>query len=369
MIDSPFPQSIQAPEVVWLDSVPETLTEPEWLWRGYLACGALTLFTSPWKMGKTTLLAILLSKMRAGGELAGLPVAAGKALVVSEESMTLWKARAVRLGLGGHVCVLARPFVTRPSMEQWQELIGRIEAIHAGHRLDLAVIDPLTSFLPGHSESTAAAMMDALLPLRRLTERGLAVLLQHHPRKGAEADGQSARGSGALASHADVLLEMTWYTQAADDDRRRVLQGWSRYDETPRQVVLELNAEGTDYVSHGDFAQDTYVQGWGVLRRVLEDAPHKLTRQEVLEWWPLEAGRPSVASVYRWLEQAVEAGLVRQEGSGRRGDPYLCWLPEMEERWQSDPVAQLENDMRAAQRMLPEDMRRALDTPPRRRGR
>jgi hypothetical protein len=64
-----------------------------WLWQGYLAPGEVTLLTSQWKSGKSTLLAVLLSKLRAGGDLAGLPVRAGRAVVVSEESPAQWYER------------------------------------------------------------------------------------------------------------------------------------------------------------------------------------------------------------------------------------------------------------------------------------
>src|SRR5215475_6255893 len=61
-----------------------------WLWHGYLAPGEVTLLTSQWKSGKSTLLAVLLTRLKAGGDLAGLPVRAGKAVVVSEESPAMW---------------------------------------------------------------------------------------------------------------------------------------------------------------------------------------------------------------------------------------------------------------------------------------
>ena len=56
-----------------------------WLWQGFLAPGAVTLLTTQWKAGKTTLAAVLLARLKAGGELAGLPLAAGGAVVASEE--------------------------------------------------------------------------------------------------------------------------------------------------------------------------------------------------------------------------------------------------------------------------------------------
>src|SRR4051812_30907881 len=51
-----------------------TAAEPptRWLWHGYLAAGKLTLLTSQWKSGKTTLLAVLLARLAEGGNLAGL---------------------------------------------------------------------------------------------------------------------------------------------------------------------------------------------------------------------------------------------------------------------------------------------------------
>ena len=60
-----------------------------WLWHGYLAPGAVTLLTSQWKTGKTTLAAVLVARLKTGGMLAGLPLAAGRAVVVSEESTPL----------------------------------------------------------------------------------------------------------------------------------------------------------------------------------------------------------------------------------------------------------------------------------------
>src|SRR4051812_16533286 len=71
----------------------------DWLWRGYLRPGAVTLLTGLWKAGKTTLLSVLLSRLKAGGELGGLPVRAGRAVVVSEEPPELWWQRGRGLPL------------------------------------------------------------------------------------------------------------------------------------------------------------------------------------------------------------------------------------------------------------------------------
>src|SRR5947207_10701845 len=106
----------------------EVLTRPHatagvWLWDGYLAPGNITLLTSQWKTGKTTLLAGLLRCLERGEPFLGRPLAAGKALVVSEESTDQWADRLQRMPVGPHAQLLPRPFAGRPTLDQWNALI------------------------------------------------------------------------------------------------------------------------------------------------------------------------------------------------------------------------------------------------------
>ena len=324
-----------------------------WLWHGYLLPGSVTLLTSVWKAGKTTLLSVLLARMRAGGDLAGSAVAAGRAVVVSEEGAALWVRRGRLLDFGDHVGWLCRPFRARPTPAQWQALIDSLADWRRAHGLDLVVIDPLVSFLPSRDENTASLMLEALLPLQSLTALGLAVLLLHHPRKQASAAGQTARGSGALSGHVDVILELQAMNDAPEDRRRR-LRGFSRFEETPRDRIIELNAEGTDYVSLGDCEEEAFVRGWPLLRLVLGEARHKLTRREVGGAWPPDHERPGDVTLWRWLERAVARGLLAREGAGRCADPFRYWLPEQEAGWRSDPLWVLEEQQREAVKFIEE---------------
>ena len=133
------------------------------LWEGYLAPGNVTLLTSQWKAGKTTLLAHLLRQMGAGGDLLGLPVRPGRAVVVSEEPEAMWDDRARRLGIGDHVRWACRPFGDAPpSPAQFTALIDEVLALHAEAPLALAVVDSLAAFLTARSESDADGVMRAL---------------------------------------------------------------------------------------------------------------------------------------------------------------------------------------------------------------
>jgi hypothetical protein len=64
-------------------------------------------------------------------------------------------------------------------------------------------------------------------------------------------DGQAARGAGSLLGHADINIEMHAYRKDDDEDRRRLLKSSSHFRATPRQLVIEWLADGTDYQARG----------------------------------------------------------------------------------------------------------------------
>jgi hypothetical protein len=341
------PAALPPPQELWLDDLRKAAAPPtDWLWHGYLAPGNVTVLTSQWKTGKSTLLSVLLARLKHGGHLAGLRVAPARAAVVSEESAAHWLSRSEKLDYAGHVCWFCQPFPGKPTAAQWLALLDRLTELHARHGLGLVAIDSLAEFFPGRGENHVACMLDFLMPLRRLTARGLAVLLLHHPGKVPGGEGLLARGSGALSSFADILIEKRWYAQPSEGDRRRRLLAFSRHEQTPRQLVIELNAAGTDYLGHGSFLDEEFTVSWQVLRTILETAPRKLTSRQLARRWPAEVKAPAAVTLYRWLERAVGQGLLLREGSGRRRDAFRYWLPGHEERllypWKAELEAFIE---------------------------
>jgi hypothetical protein len=85
---------------------------------------------------------------------------------------------------------------------------------------------------------------------------------------------------------ADILMEMRWDRRPTDADRRRRLLGLSRYDETPRELVIELNAAGTDYLARASLADEEFASHWRLLEGLLRQADTKLSRDEILASWP-----------------------------------------------------------------------------------
>jgi hypothetical protein len=314
-----------------------------WLWHGYLATGKTTLLTSQWKSGKSTLVSVLLARMGTGGVLAGLPVAAGRVAVISEEGPGVWDERCRRLGIGSHVSFFCQPFKAKPTLEQWLALLEAMLVLRRQEGLDLVVIDTLATFLPDGNENDARAMMSCLLPLRDLKAQGVGVLLVHHPRKGASAPGQAARGSGALPGYVDILMEMGWAGRPEDDgDRRRWVRAFARFQETRRQTVLELNADGSDYTDSGPLPDEKSSACAEVLRLVLEEASERLTRRQILEQWPEDYAKPDPGTLLRTLQRAVAEGWVQLQGSGPKTDPFQYWPPERVEELYPGPEASRE---------------------------
>jgi hypothetical protein len=335
----------------WSGEVKPAERDVRWVWDGYLAEKNITVLTSQAKTGKTTLLSTLLAHRLAGGTFAGRALRPGRSAVVCEEDQEHWELRRRTLDFGNDVAFFFRPIQGRkPTMSEWLGLldsVGRLGLSDVG--VDLAIFDPLAAFLPGRCENNADLMMEALLPLERLQKWGMAVALLHHPRKGRTLAGQAARGSGALLGHADIVVEMHPYS-ADDADRRRVLRAWSHHPATPRQLVIEWAADGTDYLARGTLTDEEFREHWLELLPYFASAPSKLTRRELRNLLPTGRGAPTDRTLWRWLERAVAAGLLLREGSGHKTTPFRYWLPEREAEWMKDPLyllAKIDEEARA----------------------
>lgn len=305
----------------------------DWVWDGYLAPRQITLLTAMWKTGKTTFIAGLLAKLKSGGDYCGQKVRPGRALVISEENESYWLDRARKLELTPQVRFICQPFKERPTVAEWNALLEHIVAMHQLESLHLVVIDTLTSFTPYRAENQPGNMIDFLTSLRRLTDLGISVLLKHHPRKNEGAVGSNARGTGALTAAIDIILEMFRIGQFGDGDRRRLLFGLSRHQETPIRMAVELDDARGEYIRSADQIEDEFAGGWPVLRVVLEDALQKLTRVGILGQWPDDFPKPHAAALWRLLDRAVNDGLVLRDGLGRKNQPFRYWLPGAEDRW------------------------------------
>jgi hypothetical protein len=326
------------PQEVW-DNQVATMPESaaDWIVPGFVARGNMTLLTSLWKAGKTTLLAHLLARRASGQPLFGLPVSPGKTVVITEEPRSLWADRCRQFNFGGNLCLFPQPFPHLPSAQEWSGLLERVGQLQRERGIDLLVIDSVTHFL--RAENIAAGVLDLIMPVRAVTAGGMAALFMHHPRRQGAGRGIAGRGHGALHTEVDISIEMR-HAGGNLDSRARRFFCMSRHTVTPRHFLFELNADGSDYTVLPTAVADDegFGEHWEVLRGVLEDARQKLTRFDILDEWPDDFAKPHPVTLAKWLKVAVAAGLVQIEGTGRKADPYRYWMAATEERWRKENI-------------------------------
>lgn len=299
----------------------------EWVWEGLLARGDVALLTSFWKAGKTTLLAGLLDALDTGRPFLGRATVPAHTVVVSEEAPAHWAARRRAIPGGDRARVACRPFPGRPSAADWAAFVRAAEDGRADAPLDLFVVDPLATFLPGRSEADAAALLDFLHPLRRLADGGTAVLVLHHPRKKPSEEGSAARGSGVLLGYVDAAVELTHYGRLATDANRRRLTVRSRRTDAADGLVYEWVPGTPEFRAVADAPDAQFRENWEEVRRLLTDRGSPASVRDLLAHWPEDRSAPSYRVLYRWLGRAAADGLAVRTGDGTKGDPYRFALP------------------------------------------
>ena len=345
---------IAIPQEVWDHQLTASApTKAAWLWQGFIAPANTTLFTSHGKLGKTTLLSMLLSRRKQGGTLAGLAVKPGRTVVISEESREVWEEHARQFDFGGKVCFVFRPFLTIPTPEEWRALIERILALRDQHDIDLAVLDPLGPFLRG--ENQARSIYDALLPLGALTRRGMAVTMAPPSRQGRPAH---RPGAAAPRPCSPTSTSPSKCVTPAAIPSRAAAPGCPV---SPCRNAAPA-PPGTQCPVHripdlADGPIDDYLANWDHLRGVLEDAPQKLTRHDILDEWPADFDKPGITALRNWLDRALALGAIVCAGSGRKKDPFRYWLPEREAVWKQAPLYDLLEEKRRKLKLPFESLR------------
>jgi hypothetical protein len=304
----------------------ELRADPEgvpWLWDGCLARGAITLFSSLWKAGKTTLLAHLLKVLEHGGDFCQRRAGPARVLYITEEAEARWAARRAALGLSDHIAFVVRPFLYKPGRADWFAFLEHLAALLKERPADLIVFDTLSNLWPVRDENDAAQVQEALMPLHQLTGNA-GLLLAHHLRKGDGPEATAARGSGALPAFVDIILELRRHSPGDRQDRRRVLTGYGRWDDVPAELVLELRDDGSGYVGLGDKQQLARRELSATIYELLPVEAPGWTAEEVRGNWPTEHA-PQKQKLLDALREGQERGDWHRQGQGQKGDPYRYW--------------------------------------------
>lgn len=295
----------------------------EWVLAGYLARGHKTLMPGIWKSGKTTFISHVVRSILSGKPFCGLQTTSGIVTIVSEEGRRLWGARRRAVGLAGAVDFLLRPFpIGRPSFGQWVDMVQAV-AEHAKDR-SLVIFDSIHNLWGITQENDNAEQLRWLEPLNAITDVGPALLLTGHPSKAEQTEGRVTRGGGAIAGWVDILMEFRRLDPNDLGNKMRVLTGFSRFEETPQDLVVELASDG--YRGLGTRAEVRISTRKDTILGRLPSGPPGMSANEIRDGWP-EDRPPSRRTVEADLTSLLQMGRVVRTGDGDRGNPYRWWRP------------------------------------------
>jgi hypothetical protein len=284
----------------------------DWIWDGAIVRGGTTLLSAPAKIGKSTLLSLLLDRRREGGELLGRSVAPGKTILCTEESLRLWSLRQPPLNFGPYLTYHV-PRGNYPSRERWEQYFNELCDLESEQlRFDLLVIDTAVHFLPLSSRNRHTLRW-VFATLKRIALYPAAVLVIN----------QSRTMHRPLAAFADIVLEMSVPRGCRSGTRRRTITGVGRYPGTLQDVSAQLNAEGTDYMPIGR-QRSPSASMMPTVQAVLAADEAPLTHAEIIERWP--GTPPHANSLWRVLAAGHKDGVFHIFGAGTKAEPYRFGL-------------------------------------------
>lgn len=288
-----------------------------WICEGMVALGEITLLAALWKVGKTTMLAHMLRCFQSGEDFCGRKVEKTKVLYVTEESEHRWALRREKMGLGGDVYFLFRPFKGKPNVATWQRFLDHLVEIFRVEPFGLVVLDTISDLWCVNDENSAAEVHAALMPLRSISDQA-AVILVHHFNKSGGSQGTGIRGSGALPAFCDFNVEMRRYRPNEIEDTRRVLTCTGRDDEAMGELVIDLTGDG--YRSAGDKEEMSFQEFRTTAAGIIRSNPG-CTHDHIRSQWPGD-GVPARKRMLDDLLKGCIACYWRRDGDGKKGDPY-----------------------------------------------
>jgi hypothetical protein len=300
-----------------MELLAQTPANVEWVWRDYLARGAVTLLAGKPKSGKSTLALGLVRAITRGAEFLGRPTTRTGVVYVSEEagSTLLHKVPGDVADL--HLLTRDNAWPRPP----WRDVIAAAAAQAHALAAGLIVVDTFAYWaaLAADQEKDAGAAQTAIEPLLEAANSGLAVLLPGHTRKAPGEGGDAVRGSSAIAGTVDVVLELE-RPAGSQQPRQRVLAGLGRYPQTPGALLVEHDLATDSWRVVGEGADRQDARAIGDRQALLDTLPSSepgVTRADLEE--QLDAPHRQFAAQ---LDKLIEEGLVTRDGEGKKGDPY-----------------------------------------------
>lgn len=302
-----------------------------WYANGLLGAGLSTELDGKAKQaGKTTLILTLVHAILHREEFLGQATSYTPILYLTEQSGPSFKRNLSRAGLLDRTD-LHILFWNRVVGRKWPDIVQEARAKAKATGAGLLIVDTLAQFsgIRGEDENKSGSAMQTMEPLQAATSDGLAVLTSRHDRKSGGDVGDSGRGSSAYAGAVDIVLHLQRVTPPSEGkERQRLLEGISRFEETPDKLLVELepglDGEPQRYRAIGDQAEvRRRLLSMEILATLPTDAELAMSQAELRELLSV-----SPNDLLRALWELMKARAVTRVGEGKRGAPYRWYQRE-----------------------------------------
>ena len=212
------------------------LPEPEWLLKGFVQKGGLSVIYGPPASGKSLLMLDQAQHIQMGRQWNGRYVEQGSVLYVMAEGqfglkgrLEAWKQHFEIPELPGVKYHIEGVSFWTPGDKE-NRAADSIVMAAAALGTSVVYVDTMAATFGGGDENRQQDMNLWLDPIRELRQHGIAVVVAHHTSK----SGETMRGSTVLGGEADVMVEMK--------------PKWDEYNPGSLEYVQVVNQKQKDYI-------------------------------------------------------------------------------------------------------------------------
>ncbi len=300
----------------------ETSSEPRWIARPWVPAGSITEVAGKVKLaGKTTWLLHMSRAVVEGTNFMGEPTTRTPVVYLTEQSPASFRPQLEKTDLLGRDDFVVLFWAETLGLD-WETVVQVAVRECKRRGSGLLIIDTLGQFagLEGDSENNAGDALLAMQPLQKAAAEGLSIVTARHERKAGGAVGDASRGSSAFAGAVDTLVAIR-RPRGKHRDTIRSLQGVSRFDGVPEELMVELTQDGYEAVG-----QATDLAAREAEEAILGSAPQ--TQEEAARLDSLLEGTSVTrTTAQRVIKKLLASGLIVKTGMGRKNSPHRFWMP------------------------------------------
>jgi hypothetical protein len=312
-----------------LDYYLTRIPKPTWVVDKFLMAENVTVLTSLWKNGKSTLIADLIRCLCRGEPFLGLPCRASRVHLISEERFGLWHDRIGAWSLGQRLRIWQQPqlnFASGPgSLQHFFEDVSDEFYRTQNRRPDdglqslpkVVIVDPLSAILAPGTENDPQVIVKLFEQIDRYFPLAT-VIIVHHPPKNASPYAPGGRGSSLLSTLPSTLIDVKPFSPNPVDAFRRRLIVRSRFP-TISELAYEYDPATRTHRRIDDTTVEYEVRN---VEWLLARHPNGLTIPAMIDRWPTKPA-PHRGTLARQLTLALADGRIEKSGAGSRYEPFV----------------------------------------------